>query len=221
MSKNELPLNEWVVIFYPQTGTVRLCPTLDVAREMISVSSAAKHLYRSPGDFRQRHDHHTLEKFWQVARKNAEFYLPQTATGNVESHPETPPDTDTENFAKLLWGLLQDIGDRVRAPQQTQLTKEHYELKRAQMQELVDDEVAFKEKYNNQARKIFRALLESGKQFLLEDEIRRIILELVVRRELKTKQDPWVVFQYYRPQFIKDGFVLRGGSNYVKQTRPR
>lgn len=221
MSKNELPLNEWVVIFYPQTGTVRLCPTLDVAKEMVSASTAAKHLYRSPGDFRQRHDHHTLEKFWQAARKNAAFYLPKSATGNVDSHDETPPDTDTETFAKLLWRLLQDVGDRVRAPQQTQLTKEHYELKRAEMQSLADDEAEFKERYNNQARKIFRALLDSGKQFLLEDEIRHIVLGLVVRRELKTKQDPWVVFQYYRPQFIRDGFILRGGSSYVKQTRPR
>lgn len=220
---SELPIDEWVVIFYPQTGSTRLCPTLDVAREMVSESTAARHVYRKPGDFRQRHDHHALEKFWVSAYKNASHYLPKTATGNLDSHESEAPDVDTETLAKLFWQLLQDVGDRVRAPQirvESGKKKDHYELKLLSMREFADSE-EFKSTYNKQARTLFLALLDADKQFMTEDEIRKLVLGLVASRQLKTKQDPWVVFQYYRPQFIRDSFILRGGSDYVKQNKPR
>jgi hypothetical protein len=215
---HELPVREWVAIFYPTTGACRLCPTLDFARNMVSTSTFAKHVYKSPSDFRTRHDHHSLEKMWAEAYKLAAWRLPKTAVGNLEKYSVTPPDTGTEEFCKLLWEFLQDVGDRLSTPQMSGTkaqTKEHYELKLGLMSELIGSE-DYKKKYNNQARTVFTALFENGEQFLKEDDIRAIILNLVVRRQLKTKQDPWVVFQYYRPQFIKDGYIVRGRQPKVR-----
>lgn len=211
MSGYQLPHNEWVVIFYPQTGSTRLCPSLDFARNFLTSAASMSNVYRSPADFRSRHDHHSLEKFWLVARKSAAFHLPKTASGNLDDHPVEPPDVDTETFCKLLWQLLQDIGDRLETPIiRTEKTKEHYEFKLQLMRDLVEDPQAFKELYNNQARTVFTALLDSGRQFMSEEEIKRLIFGLVGDRKLKTRQKPWVIFQYYRPEFIKNGHVIRG-----------
>jgi hypothetical protein len=210
MSLYELPLNEWIVIFYPQTGATRLCPSLDFAKNYIKSSSMTS-IYKSPAEFRSRHDHHFLEKCWTVLYKRSLEGLPKSASGILDGYSETPPDVGTEQFVKLFWQFLQDVGDRLQAPSTgAGLTKDNYELKFPLMHALASDEKAFKLKYNNQARRVFTALLENGRQFLQEDEIRRVVYGMVVDRELKTKQDPWTVFIYYRPQFIKDGYIVRG-----------
>jgi len=210
----ELPIREWIVIFYPTTGATRLCPTLDFAKNAVtSMSTFNKHVYKSPNDFRVRHDHHALEKMWVELHKSVSWRFPKTAIGKLEDYPVTPPDLGTEEFCRKLWDFLQDVGDRLSTPQMSGTkaqTKENYELRLGLMNDLVSDEEKFKNQYNNQARTVFVALLDHGKQFLNEDEIKRIILMLVANRQLKTKQEPWVVFQYYRPQFIKDGFIVRG-----------
>lgn len=221
MTEFSLPTREWIVIFYPQTGATRLCPSIDFAENTVSSrASFATHAYKSPKDFQTRHDHLTLEKFWSAAYKNAKWSLPKTAIGKLDDYPETPPDLTTEVFAKQLWELLQDIGERMRVARLdtfSNKTKENYELLLGEMKKLIDDEVAFEEKYNNQARIVFTALFDNGKQFLNEEEIKQVIYAIVANRTLKTKQKPWVVFQYYRPQFIKDGYVVRGRK--PKETR--
>lgn len=209
----ELPINEWIVIFYPRTGAVRLCPSLDYATQTLSSKSAAQHIYKSPNDFRTRHDHHSLESFWVLLHKHVSWGFPKTAVGSLENYSQQPPDVGTEEFCKLFWNFIQDVGDRLVAPQQeVQRSKEHYELRLSKMKELIESE-DYKKTYNNQARTVFETLYQENKQFLVEDEIRSLILGLVAARRLKTKQDPWVIFQYYRPQFIKDGFIVRGKAS--------
>lgn len=218
---SELPLNEWIVLFYPQTGATRLCPSLDFAK---SHCRSPVNVYKSPNDFRVKHDHSFLEKCWKIIYSRHAQQLPKSATGSIDDYTEVPPDTGTEDFVKLLWQFLQDIGDRLATPESggakndTTATKENYELRLTEMSKLINDVEAFKYKYNNQARMVFETLYRGEKQFLDEDEIKKLIYTLVANRSLKTKQKPWVVFQYYRPQFIKDGFMIRG-KRRVKKSR--
>ncbi|HEX9430812.1 MAG TPA: hypothetical protein VF944_10585 [Candidatus Bathyarchaeia archaeon] len=220
---SELPLNEWVVIFYPQTGATRLCPSLAFARNY-SKSVAMTNVYKSPNDFRVRHDHSFLERCWRITYDRHADYTPKSATGSVEDYESVAPDVGTEELTKLFWQFLQDIGERLSVPQNGGMqndsvaTKENYELNLGEMQKLTEDEEAFKNMYNNQARTVFTALFNGGKKFLDEDEIKKLIYTLVANRALKTKQKPWVIFQYYRPQFIKDGFIVRG-KRRPKKTR--
>lgn len=209
----ELPINEWIVVFYPQTGSVRLCPTLDYAEQMLSSkSSFSQHVYRSPADFRQRYDHPTIEKLWKAAHKNAAWSFPKTATGKLEDWDLTPPDCGTEDLCARFWNMLQDIGDRVQAPvEKTKGSSRTYEFKLAEMKAFTESD-DYEERYNNQSRVVFEALLNERRQILTEDEIRTIIYGLVASRRLKTRQEPWIIFQYYRPMFIKDGYVVRGGK---------
>jgi hypothetical protein len=213
MSTESLPVKEWIVIFYPQTGAARLCPSVDFAQNIVSSKSAfAQHVYRSPNDFRVRHDHVKLETCWKLLHKSASWQLPKTAIGKLEDYDPEPPDCGTEEFAKRFWEFVQDVGDRLSTPRMAVMgnPKENYQLRVVEMTKLSGDEEAFKNKYNKQARTVFRALLDTGKEFLTEEEIKKAIYRLVAERALKTKQEPWVIFQYYRPQFIKDGYVVRG-----------
>lgn len=220
---SELLLNEWIVIFYPQTGATRLCPTFDFAKSFIK-SKSLTNVYKSPNEFRVKHDHAFLEKCWKTLYRRSLSGLPKSATGTLDDYSEVPPDVGTEEFVKLLWAFLQDVGDRVASVEaggmknETTATKENYELNRLEIQRLMEDGEAFANKYNKQARTVLNALFESDKQFLNEDEIKRLIYRLVADRQLKTKQEPWVIFQYYRPQFIKDGYVVRG-KRRMKKTR--
>lgn len=218
MSSFELPINEWIVLFYPQTGVARLCPSLDFARDHIKSASMTT-IYRNPQDFKNKHDHFALEKCWRALHKHCQWKMPRTAIGSLSDYDETPPDTSTDAFVRMFWQFLQDVGDRLQAPSDgATKTKEQYELKFKLMDELIRDPFTFDAKYNNQARTVFTALFDHGKQFLEEEEIKYLILKLVADRKLKTNQKPWVIFQYYRPQFIKDGYIVRGKLR-AKNTR--
>jgi hypothetical protein len=215
----QLPIDEWIVIFYPQTGVARLCPSLDFAANILSSRSAfASHVFKSPNDFRVRYDHTKLEECWKLLYKSTAHYLPKTAIGKLDDHSPEPPDCGTEEFAKRFWSFIQDVGDRLSTPRMQVMgtPKHNYQLRLADMDKLYEDTEAFKNKYNKQARCVFTALLNEGKEFLTEEEIKKVIYRLVAARELKTKQEPWVIFQYYRPQFIKDGYVIRGRASKSK-----
>lgn len=214
MSTEQLPLKEWIIIFYPQTGATRLCPSLDFAQNIVGQKSFLQNGYKSPNDFRVKHDHTKLEDCWRKAHKHHAWSFPKTAIGSLEDYSPEPPDCGTEEFARRFWEFLQDVGDRLTRPRDQVMgkPKENYQLRVVDMRNLVADTEAFKEKYNKQARIVFQCLLDTDKEFLTEEEIKKAIYGLVATRTLKTKQEPWVIFQYYRPQFIKDGYVLRGGK---------
>jgi len=153
-----------------------------------------------------------------MMHKTASWKMPKTAIGKIEDFSPEPPNCGTEEFAKLFWDFIQNVGDRLSTPRMAVMgtPKHNYQLRLSEMDKLYEDTEAFKDKYNKQARCVFTALLNIGKEFLTEEEIKKAIYRLVAERQLKTKQEPWVIFQYYRPQFIKDGYVIRGRASKTK-----
>lgn len=69
-------------------------------------------------------------------------------------------------------------------------------------------------RYPRQARIILKAVLATGSAHHTEDELQKLMLNLLSTGQLKTKQDQWRIFQYYRPQYINDGFLIRGGGEF-------
>lgn len=65
--------------------------------------------------------------------------------------------------------------------------------------------------YPRQAQQILNALIARDKAISLESDLEQMMNELVANRTIKTKQDPWRLFQFYRPQFIDDSLIQRGG----------
>lgn len=206
--------NEWIVIFYPQTGVIRLHPTLEAAKRHMSKSGFISHHYRSPKDFQARYDHFTLEKFWAMIVKDVQWRWRKTAKGPELTEADlTPPDCDTERLSKELWNLMQRVGDRVRHLTSSQTrAKDHYVLNLTRLRSTVADEAEFKKKYPKQCRIIVERLSAYETPYVLESELERMMNNLVATGKLKTKQNSWLIFQYYRPQLINDGLIVRGNE---------
>lgn len=54
-----------------------------------------------------------------------------------------------------------------------------------------------------QAISMIEIILEDGRERFTEDEMKAVIAEGAAAGQLKTKQDPWRIFQYYRPKLIQ------------------
>ncbi len=205
--------DEWIVVFYGQTGALRLHPSVDAARQH---SVATKNLYKSPKDFQIRHDHFTLEAFWRKAYEFASWRF--SCRTKPTDYPlteadATPPDCDTERFSRELWAFMQKIGDRVTRLSVNQTrSKDHYQIDLKKLRSLIADEAAFKAAYPKQCRIIMERLAKYDSPYQLESELNRMMINLVATAQLRTKQDPWLIFQYYRVQLIKDGFIQRGNE---------
>lgn len=211
----ELPDAEWIVVFYPQTCAIRLFPTLDAARQQLSVAGFYSSVYKAPLDFQKKYDHHQLEAFWTKICKLAEWRWPKYAKGpRLTPQDHEIPDLGTEAFTKELWNLIQRVGDRIIRLSVTQTrSKDHYELNLTKMRELVASE-GFKKMYPKQCRVIIERLSRYDSPYQLESELERMMKNLFVSGQIKTKQDIWLIFQYYRVQLIKDGLVTRGSEEY-------
>lgn len=211
----QLPESEWIVVFYPQTCSIRLFPTLDAARQQLSTSGFFSSVYKAPLDFQKRFDHHQLEAFWTKICKMAEWRWPKYAKGpRISEHDYEIPNLGTEAFTKELWNLIQRVGDRVTRLSVTQTrSKDHYELNLTKMRELVASE-DFKKMYPKQCRVIIERMSRYDSPYQLESELQRMMKHLLISGHLKTKQDVWLIFQYYRVQLIKDGLVNRGSEEY-------
>lgn len=209
----EMATDEWVVIFYPQTCALRLHPTIDAAKQHMSRIGFAVHCYRSPKDFQIKHDHLSLERYWKGICDNVNWRWPKTAQGpKLTEEDLTPPDCDTERFTRELWALMQRVGDRVKGLSLAQTrSKDHYCLNLNSLKELLLQE-DFKKAYPKQCRIIIERLSKYETPYVLEKELERMMLNLVAMGQLKTKQDPWLIFQYYRDRLIKDGLVVRGNE---------
>lgn len=62
--------------------------------------------------------------------------------------------------------------------------------------------------YPPQMKTCFAFLLGNIKQdrdHITEEDFKRVVMER--QAELKTRQDPWRIFQYYRPRLIQEGMV--------------
>ncbi len=204
--------HEWVVVFYPPTGATRLLPNLDLVSTFVARSSTSPHVFKSPIDFQRRFDHLELEKMWKNVFKHPEgIGWPNTAIGPLPTDDEkTPPDCDTETLTRELWHLLQRVGDRIYrvVPVQTR-PKECYDVNLDLIQNLEasDD---FKKAYPKQCRVIISALKKVGPT-PLERQLKDMMLNLVATGQLKTKQDPWLIMQFYRKKLIDAGIISRGG----------
>lgn len=205
---------DWFAILYPQTGALRLFPSISLARLHYNTTEITKYGYRSPIELQRRNDHHTLEKMWAKLFEHAGIGWPRTAMGPLPAETETtPPDCSTETLAKELWGLMHRVGDRIQRAGGSKIkSKEHYTINVPKLDVMCRDEAAMKA-YPRQCRVIILALWDLDEPYVLESTLKRMMLELLASGKLKTKQDSWLIFMFYRKQLIDDGIITRGNTD--------
>ena len=67
-------------------------------------------------------------------------------------------------------------------------------------------------KLTPQIKQILGGISESGNSEFQESELKSLINELAESGKLKTKQNPWRIFQYYRANMISAGICKMSNS---------
>lgn len=115
--------------------------------------------------------------------------------------------------AHRLYRVCYEVGDYVKTAglvlSGKQVQRHLYEFNNKKIAEKVETW-----RYPRQARIILKAVLATGTAHHTEDDLQKLMLNLIATGQLKTKQDHWRIFQYYRPQYINDGFLIRGGGEF-------
>lgn len=123
------------------------------------------------------------------------------------------PAAYTGDPAHRLHRVCYEVGDYVKTAGLVQSGKQMqrhlYEFNIKKITEKVETW-----RYPRQARIILKAVLATNSAYHSEDELQKLMLNLIATGQLRTKQDHWRVFQYYRPQYINDGFLIRGGGEF-------
>ena len=67
-------------------------------------------------------------------------------------------------------------------------------------------------KLTPQIKQILEGISESGNSEFQESELKTLIYELAESGKLKTRQNPWRIFQYYRANMISAGICKMSNS---------
>jgi hypothetical protein len=174
------------IIVFPTSVRVFLNP--NQAEKFYSRYTIERYLIRSPEHFNELYD-----------------FIQEETIANVEKQFGIIVQNKDE-----LWNIAIERGDHVKTlnPGRSALNEDkdayrHYP-------NLLKDKKQTFDWYPKQARIILETIIRSLPERFLEEDIRQVITNLVASGKLKTKQDPFYVFQYYRPRFIEDGFLTRG-----------
>jgi hypothetical protein len=210
---SEPTVDDVVAVVYPQTGALRIFATQSLAKMHVAPTELARYGMRSALDMKRSYAHDKLETIWRKLHEHMVWGMPRTAVGPAPQESElTPPDCGTDLLADELWALMLRVGDRVTEAATIQRAdRSQYHVRRDKIALILDDEEALKA-YPRQCKLILTALYELKDEFVHEDKIKRMMTELALYGGLKTKQDPFLIWQYYRVQLVKDGLVSRGGD---------
>lgn len=202
-----------VAVVYPQTGALRIYATHSLAKMHVAPTELARYGMRSALDMKRTYAHDRLETIWRKLHEHMVWGLPKTAVGPAPSDAElTPPDCGTDLLADELWSLMLRVGDRITEAATIQRAdKTQYHLRRDRLLALIDDADAMKQ-YPRQCKLIIQGLYDLKDEFVTEDRLRRMMTELTVYGGLKTKQDAFLIFMFYRKRLIDAGLFSRGGD---------
>jgi len=206
-------VDDVVAVIYPQTGALRVYANMALAKMHVAPSELARYGMRSALDLKRNFAHDRLEAIWRKLFDHMVWGLPKTAVGPAPTGLDLdPPDCGTDLLADQLWALMMRVGDRITQATATQKqSRDQYQIFTSKISALLDDTEASKA-YPKQCRQILGALRDLKDEFVHEDRIKRMMSELVVYGGFRTKQDPFLIFAFYRKRLIDDGFFLRGGD---------
>ena len=122
-----------------------------------------------------------------------------------------PTVLDTGDKALDVWELFLTVGDRVGFKQVTTAAgtkpKENYTIN---LDAIKVVKAGGYYSFPRQAQQILDSLIHAGLSYYKEADLERHMADLVASRTIKTRQEPWRIFQFYRPQFLDAGLVERG-----------
>ena len=105
----------------------------------------------------------------------------------------------------MIWELAMDAGDKVRsAPQQESLPplRKGFVINLPSIKAVLADTTIPK-----QARALAQLFLTEQFDFYTSEEMRTLMKTQRAYAALKTRQDAWRIFRYYRPTLVTNGVI--------------
>lgn len=213
-------VDDVVAVIYPQTGALRVYANMALAKMHVAPSELARYGMRSALDLKRTFAHDRLEVIWRKLFDHMVWGMPKSAVGPAPTGLDLdPPDCGTDLLADQLWDLMLRVGDRINQVTTTQRqSREEYQIYHDKIRALLADEEAAKA-YPKQCKQIMSALLDVKEEFVHESRLKKMMSELVVYGGLRTKQDPFLIFMFYRKRLIDGGLLSRGGESQADDSQ--
>lgn len=215
-----------MAVIYAQTGAVRLFEDLESARLYVNPSSWHKCIFRNSWELKAWSQEDLVDLWaiiydhsaWGLLPPKRKFVMPgEAAKGKTHVGPLLESDVapaeglSWDELAASLWDMIQRRGDRVHRLRPTGVkNKDHYDIDLDYLRSLTVDAGIFKATFNKQQRAILSEFMRRGRRYYLLGEIKTMMYEIVANRQMKTKQDAFLIFQYYRQDFISKGAMTVG-----------
>lgn len=173
-------------------------------------------IYPSREHALQRYSQLTVDRYAFYSEEDIRNYFVEWELDHIliclpplyDPMPEVP---DTGDKALDVWELFKKVGDYCGFKTVTKAAgtkpKENYLIS---LDAIAIAKAAGYYTYPRQAQIILDTLLAAGQSYYREAELNALMHDLVARRIIKTRQDPWRIFQFYRPQFIDAQLIERG-----------
>lgn len=192
------PKGRWIVVFFKETMTARIFPTLENVADLYSWCIYMHDVYISP-------EHMAAKIPTPVIKRAIEHY------NGTFNEPDTPIE-----LARKLWALLQEHADpvveKLKKSKSNAMEDDKYHVR---VDLLLDPN--YKEQIDGlvkQARMIAQELGKAQKTTYTVPEMTTFMRDMHAKKILKTKQDPFRIFRYYAPIFSDMGLVTyRGRKN--------
>lgn len=189
------------IAFFPQTGSVRLFQSYNLAQEWFP----SHYLITRPHEF---HDH-------PVPGNTPKFTAEECYQSMAARHSDKVPYGFRDlhiDPGEACFALAEIVGERVNtAPYAAYARLDDAPtsvLKRGFNIDLVKAKAAMEAKIPKQARVLARVLYEAQHDFYTKDEMQKFVGSPAVWTKLNTKQDPWRIFRYYRNHLVQHGAIV-------------
>ena len=190
------------ILLNERTGTMRVFSSLNLAEAIFGIgrpiTGPTDLLKRYPGD-----------KLYVIYENCYAWCNERKPIPNTFVTPRQAWDMlDTKQVADSIWVLGRELGDRTTRIPKVQEgdgkpTSAAYVVDLRMAQAIL----ASKKDLVKQARQLIQVLVNEGYDFYTKTEIRRVLNSPKACQTIKSRQDNWRIFRYYRP-ILKDLGVL-------------
>lgn len=208
--------DEWVVVFFHETLTCRLFPTLEAVGKYYNWQVYATNTFLEPAHLSMRFTGQELVQIFNELREPTLERSHINPDHNVRIGPYDPalPDEAANvpiEVAKKVWGQLQIVGDRVTGIGQNMASTRdedpnRYQVKIAELKEAIENDALAH--LPRQARIVAQGLADAEKTSYSEEELQSFARQLVITGKLKTKQNSARIVKYYAPNLNELGLLI-------------
>lgn len=186
------------LIFFPETGVARKFRSYDQAQEHYPGHDVLAGPIAVPLDAVEYWYEQLFD--WAVDRDSLRVGTSQATSADGRHHPSPSNLDHPKTSREAFWRLAESVADTVSFKK-----KDGYMVNLARCDSLLANREL--EVLPTQAWSIVEFFAEERRDYYTRDEMRRLCNTVAFLVKVKTRQDPWRIFRYYRPTLTHIGVL--------------